>query len=609
MEFANPWGLLGLLSLPAIVAIHMFHRRFPPMHVAGLHLWGAEIRVPTAGRKRERPPISKSLILELLAALIATLVLAQPRYGDLGKVTHLIVVLDNSASMSAATVEGDLLRDRAVAEVRQRMLAAPRGSRVTVILTGLRPAMLAGPAVEWEQAEAELATWRPALPGHFSFTALDMAVQLAANGGDVVFITDDLPAEDAPFAGEIEMVAVGQSLGNVAIVAARWTVDSATLKGSVFLRVANLGARAVTATITGKAGDQSVFRSEVKLAPGEEKPLQTEVAGGLGQLQVAVSSPDDALQIDSRIDLIEPHIRTVHIATALPSDFGGIETLQRVMSILPDVDLGTSPDTAELLIGRASDLPESRRDLWWFGIGPIDPSDAGRQAARDLLGPYLIEKRHPLMESISLGGVVWGGVQNFELDATPLITAGDRMLLSRLSGTLTTALLLNIDLTRTNLTESPDWPILLSNLVELRRDALPGLRYWNYRLNEDIEFRLFEGAAESDEQSQRSLTLVSGERTRQLARTAVVELPPLNETGVYSIRNGDDVLGEFAVNFFDAAESDLTQLRSGHREPPAESDLPEYTIDNPFTWLIMAGICVTILLAFTDWQVLARRRT
>ena len=50
MECANPLGLLGLLTLPAIVAIHLFHRRFPPLLVAGLHFWGAEVRVPTAGR-------------------------------------------------------------------------------------------------------------------------------------------------------------------------------------------------------------------------------------------------------------------------------------------------------------------------------------------------------------------------------------------------------------------------------------------------------------------------------------------------------------------------------------------------------------------------------
>ncbi len=97
MYFANPIGLLGLLSLPAIAIIHLYHRRFPPRLVAGLHLWGEEVRQPTAGRKREQLPITPSLLLELLAALVLSLILSQPRFGEMDEVPHLIAVLDTSA--------------------------------------------------------------------------------------------------------------------------------------------------------------------------------------------------------------------------------------------------------------------------------------------------------------------------------------------------------------------------------------------------------------------------------------------------------------------------------------------------------------------------------
>jgi hypothetical protein len=39
MMFATPLGLLALLAIPAIVAIHLFRRRFPVRPVAGLFLW------------------------------------------------------------------------------------------------------------------------------------------------------------------------------------------------------------------------------------------------------------------------------------------------------------------------------------------------------------------------------------------------------------------------------------------------------------------------------------------------------------------------------------------------------------------------------------------
>ena len=101
MSFANPWGLLGLLAVPAILILHLYYRRFPPLLIGGLHLWGVQTQVREAGRRRERLPITASLLLELLAAAVLSLVLAQPRWAESRRVEHVIVVLDNSASMQA----------------------------------------------------------------------------------------------------------------------------------------------------------------------------------------------------------------------------------------------------------------------------------------------------------------------------------------------------------------------------------------------------------------------------------------------------------------------------------------------------------------------------
>src|SRR3990172_7221022 len=106
MEFANPWGLLALLSLPAIAVIHLYRRRFPPLQIAGLHLWGIESEVRAAGRRRERLPITATLLLELLAGLLLALLLSRPRLADLDSIEHLVVVLDNSASMQARPKDG-----------------------------------------------------------------------------------------------------------------------------------------------------------------------------------------------------------------------------------------------------------------------------------------------------------------------------------------------------------------------------------------------------------------------------------------------------------------------------------------------------------------------
>lgn len=607
MYFANPLGLIALLSLPTIVVIHMYHRRLPPVLVAGLHLWGGDMKQPTSGRKRERLPISKSLIFELLAALLLSLVLSQPRFGELDNVQHVIAVLDGSASMSAVGTDSVSFRDRAVSELEQRLVAAPRGSVVTIIVTGRRPELLAGPAVSWADAREKLADWQPSRPKHDMATALDMAAQVAEKSGRVLLLTDDLPGENARIGDAVEVVAVGQSLGNVAIIAARWSQDPQTLDGKVYVRLSNRGSRAVTTRLIGRRGESALFDNSVELPANGERAIEVGVTGGAGQIVVTAEAPNDPLAIDNSVTLIEPKLRPVTVLNRLPKDDASQRAVQRVLAQMPDVKLGAEA-TAQLVIESAENLPPSRRDLWWLGVGPIDRSAEARKAAKDLLGPFLIDKRHALSDGVSLAGVVWAGVQPLKLEVTPIISAGDQFLLSKFNGTATTAFLLNIDVGKSNLTETPDWPILISNLVEQRREQLPGLRRWNYRLNEDIAFRLFEGR-EDAEAAERPLALLHGSTSRTLTRTPIVEIPPLEQTGIYIVKDGETEFGRFAVNFFDPEESTLLTLRSGRREPITTSGADGYEIDSTLTWLLMAGIVSIILLSFANWRELAARRS
>lgn len=284
-----------------------------------------------------------------------------------------------------------------------------------------------------------------------------------------------------------------------------------------------------------------------------------------------------------------------------------MKAVQRALHGIPDVSL-TNAESAELVIAPAQPLPPSKRELAWLGIGPLDASDEARKAAQDLGGPYILEKQNPLLDGLTLSGVVWGGVQPLKLDVAPIITVGQQPLLSRLNGTRTTAYLLNLDFAKSNLADSPDWPILLSNLIELRRDNLPGLRRWNYRLNEEIRFRLLEDASatttESESIESRPLRLVHHGQQRPLARAPIVEVPPLDEADVYTILDGERPIGEFAVNFFDSEESTLTGLRPGRRDPTEAAASSGFQIDQPLTWMILVGIVLILLAAFADWYVL-----
>ncbi|MES2794094.1 MAG: BatA domain-containing protein, partial [Planctomycetota bacterium] len=563
MYFANPWGLLGLFALPVIAFIHLYQRRYPPLLVGGLFLWASETQVRMPGRRRDKLPITKTLILELIAAFILSLVLADPRFGEWDKVAHLVAVLDHSASMQGQPDGQPTFRDSAVQELEQRFAKLPRRSVVTLIRTGTMPVTLIRRGT-LEEAREVLKTWQPTAPQHRIDTAWEeLGEQLIEESGSILFVTDRMP-EPQKIPKNLEVVAVGLKLDNVALDAARWSFDSSTGKGTVFVRVQNYGRSAAECVLVAVSKGSEVLRKPLTIAAEKAQAVELPVPGGLGTLTLSIEKSVDGSRFDNQIQLVEPKVRSVKVAMQLPKGETQSE-VQRVLKITPDVSLTGIAD-AQLVIAPAGVLPESKPSLWWLGVGPISMAKADRNAAKNLLGPYLIDKRHPLADGVVLGGVVWGGVQPAKYEVTPIISAGQTPLLSQLRGTQTTAFVLNIDLEKSNIVESPDWPVLIDNLLEFRRDALPGLRRWNYRLGEVVQFRLFEG---QDPAPNEALTLNLPSGTRKILRESTVEIGDLQDPGIYELKQGEATWGQFAVNFFDPAESDLRNLSSGRHSPQA----------------------------------------
>ncbi len=602
MYFANPWGLLGLLSLPVIAFIHLYQRRYPPLYVGGLFLWAAETPVRMAGRRRDRLPVSRSLILELIAALILSLVLSDPRFGEWDKAAHLVAILDHSASMQGRP-EGEVsFRDAAIRELEQRFALLPRRSAVTLIRTGSTPVTLIRRGTV-EAAREVLKSWQPMAPQHRFAPAWDeLGEQLVEESGALLFVTDHLP-EPRTVPKNLEVVSVGRKLDNIAFDAARWTFDSTTGKGQIFIRVQNYGRDAAECVLIAKAKGSEVIKKPLSISAEKAVAVELPVPGGLGALTLTLEKPGDGSRFDNQIQLVEPKIRSVKVEVRLPKGDNQRE-LQRVLKITPDVNLTTVKGAAQLVIAPAGELPESQPGLWWLGMGPVSMADADRKGAKDLLGPYLIDKRHPLADGLVLGGVVWGGVQPVKHDVVPIISAGQTPLLGQLRGSQTTAFVLNIDLAKSNIVESPDWPVMIDNLIEQRRDALPGLRRWNYRLGEVVRFRLFEGA---DPAPSEALSLIAPQGPRKLLRESLIEIGDLPDPGIYELRQGDKPTGSFAINFFDPAESDLRSLVPGRHSPQADTVESGITLDNPYTWTIWLGTICILCLLFADWVELRPR--
>src|SRR5688572_26635385 len=104
--------------------------------VAGLFLWQILRQTPEGGGKISRLPITKSLFLECLAALAVALMLAGARLSRAGVSQHLVVLLDDSASMAAVNARGESARDRAVRRVLGELDRLGARARITLVQSG-----------------------------------------------------------------------------------------------------------------------------------------------------------------------------------------------------------------------------------------------------------------------------------------------------------------------------------------------------------------------------------------------------------------------------------------------------------------------------------------
>lgn len=578
MMFATPLGLLALLAIPAIVAIHLFRRRFPPRPVAGLFLWQAVRQVPEGGGKITRLPITASLILECLAALALALILAGARFRPASVAEHLVVLLDDSASMAATNARNESPRDRAVRRVLQEIERLGSGARVTLVQSGERPSVLLGPAALAVEAQSVLAKWNPRAPHHSPMLGLRLARELAGETGRLMVFSDGPP--DSPRNAEVEgavWVSGGEPLSNAGITGAQRTGTA------ISLTLGNFSDSAARRRLRVLAGEKEIMAREIDVPPGASS-LNLPLPPGLPALRVALS--DDALLRDNEAVLVEPRPQIVGVENRL-SEGRGRQALTKALAGVAGVTRAEQP---HMVFAPASELDRSAAagvaGVWRvaFGRAPANMMAAGEP--QDFVGPFVSEKRHPLLQGVTLAGVVWAGAAPLAADNLhPLVSAGDRALVA-VSDMSDTLFLFNLDLERTNLIRSPDWPILISNLVEMRRQNLPGPERWNYRIGEWVRVRL-------GRDPKGPLHFRCGAVERDLPPGRLMEFIAPSPGGLLQVMEGNDVLFELGVNFLDEEESNLrdrTAVELGKFDGRAAGLRSENgPASDPLFWLLLAG--------------------
>jgi hypothetical protein len=335
--------------------------------------------------------------------------------------------------------------------------------------------------------------------------------------------------------------------------------------------------------------------SDLELRPGVSS-VNLPLPSGLPIVRVALS--DDGLQRDNVVMLAEPRPQVVGVQNRLRVRRGS-DALTRALESIAGA---TKSDPGHLVFIDAEDLDAPVVPGVWraaFGRPPARWLAAGEGA--DFVGPFVLEKRHPLLLGATLGGVVWPGAMPLAANMVrPLASAGDRVLVGTALPAAThgdPVVLFNLDLDRTNLVRAPDWPILISNLVEMRRQSLPGPERWNYRIGEWIRVRL-------GRDPKGPLRFRCGAVERELPSARQLEFIAPSPGGALQVLEGNEVLFELGVNFLDESETDLRHrpaTRVGRLADDARRRGENGPSSDPLFWVWLAVAAAAIL---ANWSIL-----
>ncbi len=264
--------------------------------------------------------------------------------------------------------------------------------------------------------------------------------------------------------------AFGHPLPNVAITAAardRSSGGEAGEEDRTLLEVTNLGATgAGTNLVLQGAGLGEPQRKAIALGRGEASRLIMNFASGSPELRAKLD--DDELAIDNLVVLVSPRRAPLRVQVAVADSEGaGTKLKGAITRALEAAGQTLSVDSRpQLLIADKASSPDS--DAWQFDLlaGP----DA---VAFD--GPYVVDRSHPLTAGLSLDAIIWAAAEKSTPRGVPVITAGNRVLVAdeeQASGKHHVQLA--IDMQLSNLADSPEWPILIANLVRSRGGGAAG---------------------------------------------------------------------------------------------------------------------------------------
>jgi hypothetical protein len=592
--FGNPAGFWALLGLPAILAIHFLQQRARLVRTSTWFLIERLAPDSARGRTWDRLRSSRTLWFQLLAVLIASWILVEPRWVRAESAQTVVLVLDASASMEA-------FRAPAVAAAEREMNAADglaaRTTWVVMTTHPRQPPLYRGG--ERAAASAALARWQPEMGRHDPAPALRLARGLAGASGRTLLITDTRATVPA---GQ-RAAGVGRPIDNVGFAGATIGRDE---QGVTLWRalVKNHAATPQQRTWHFEMGMTRSASQELQLPAGALVEISASLPVGVDQA-VVVLSPDDFAP-DDRLPLVRPAPKPLSIA--VESTDPTAEFFRKLAPAVDGVTVVSGGVEATLRLAQLSTdalALERHGGIFW----PLPD----RRAQVPLLTEPVTPERDPLVNELNWQG--WFGTGPHGFVPAP----GDRVILWQGRWPLvfvrepraaakpgetpvpvgTRQLALAFDWATSNADRLPATVLLARRFLETERDLQRGPYAANFDAASPVplpgvtfapgetlalEFQPPGGAAPTTPET----------RVIPFAETADVRAP--GRSGFFTLRRGEEVLVRGAAQFADARLGDFRAADTFFADVESEraAAIERNTMADPFAnaWLALLALLV-----------------
>jgi hypothetical protein len=451
--FANPLGLLALLGIPAVLAIHFLQRKAKELPVSTLFLLEQTRREAASGRRFDRLIPSIPLWMQLLAVLILAWFLSEPRYPKSGSIQRVAIVVDSSASMGVFKTKG--------LESLTGLLPDLQGSAAEIQLTVLesapnRPRLYAGSFIT--ELKAALEPWQPHDGPIDPTQALRLARSLVSREGTVIYLTDT-PASPLPF--EARLLAVGEPIDNVGFTGVSFT----TAEGALVWRalVKNNSPKPADRTWSIQTSNGSTDARPLQLPPGALVTLQAAFPATAENVRIVLSG--DRFPLDDVLPLVAPKPKPLSLFAATSPAFAPLA--EKLLHALDAAESTNDASAADLSIASYNPLDPASSE----GNSIIFVEDETRTGA--WLKGGIVAEAHPLMDGLNWQSLL--ARETIQLERRPtdtvLLWQDKRALIFLRESNGASQLLFNFDPSLSNAEKQPAFIVLLHRFAESIRAA------------------------------------------------------------------------------------------------------------------------------------------